>query len=286
MTLSIKDFETKAKPDWCPGCGNFGIQAAVKQALVNLGIEPHKTAIVTGIGCGSKLAHWVDVYGLHTLHGRSLPPAAAVKLANPALTVIAASGDGDGYGIGMGHFIHTMRRNADIVYLVQDNGVYGLTKGQSAPTSPKGFKSPSTPFGVIEEPINPMALALIMGATYVARGYAGDVQHLTGLIEGAIRHKGFALIDIFQPCVTFNKINTYAYYAKNTYKLEDLKDYDARDFKAAMEKAMQTDKLPIGLFYKSDLPTYDEQDPARTNISAVDADISNIDISPLFGRYC
>ncbi len=285
MTLTVKDFDTCAKPDWCPGCGNFGIQAALKQALANLGIEPHKTVLVAGIGCGSKMAHWVDVYGLHTLHGRSLPPATAVKFANPELTVVVAGGDGDGYGIGMGHFIHTMRRNVDMTYLVQNNMVYGLTKGQTTPTSAKGFKTPSTPFGSIEEPLNPIALALAMGATYVARGFSGDVMHLTKLIEGAIKHKGFALIDIFQPCVTFNKINTYAYFMQNTYKLEDEKGYDAGDWEKAMAKARQTDKLPIGLFFKTERPTYEEQDPGRTGESLVDADISDIDVRPLMEKF-
>lgn len=282
---TIKDFDTCAKPDWCPGCGNFGIQTALKQALANLGIEPHKTVLVTGIGCGSKMAHWVDVYGLHTLHGRSLPPATGVKFANPDLTVVVAGGDGDGYGIGMGHFIHTMRRNVDMTYLVQDNMVYGLTKGQTTPTSAKGFKTPSTPFGSIEEPLNPIALALTMGATYVARGFAGDVIHLTKLIEGAISHKGFALIDIFQPCVTFNKINTYAFFMHNVYKLEDEKGYDAGDWNKAMVKARQTDKLPIGLFFKTERPTYEEQDPGRGAESLVDADISDIDVRPLMERF-
>lgn len=285
MTLTIKDFDTCTKPDWCPGCGNFGIQAALKQALVNLEIEPHNTVLVTGIGCGSKMAHWVDVYGLHALHGRSLPVATAVKFANPELTVVVAGGDGDGYGIGMGHFVHTMRRNVDMTYLVQNNMVYGLTKGQATPTSAKGFKTPSTPFGSIEEPLNPIALALATGATYVARGFSGDVIHLTKLIEGAIKHKGFAIIDIFQPCVTFNKINTYAFFMQNVYKLEDEKGYDARDWEKAMEKALQTDKLPIGLFYEAERPTYEEQDPGRTGGSLVNADISDIDIRPLMEKF-
>ncbi len=285
MTLTVKDFDTCAKPDWCPGCGNFGIQAALKQALVNLGIEPANTVLVSGIGCGSKIAHWVDVYGLHTLHGRALPPATAVKFSNPNLTVVATGGDGDGYGIGMGHFVHATRRNVDMAYLVQNNMVYGLTKGQATPTSAQGYKSPSTPFGVIEESLNPIALALVTGATYVARGSAGDVTHLTKLIEGAIQHKGFALVDIFQPCVTFNKINTYAFFNQNTYKLENEKNYDTGNLKMAIDKALQTDKLPIGLFYKTERPTYEEQDPGRTGHNPVEADITNIDIEPLMEKF-
>jgi 2-oxoglutarate/2-oxoacid ferredoxin oxidoreductase subunit beta len=285
MSLTLKDFDTIAKPDWCPGCGNFGIQAALKRALLNLGIAPENTVMVTGIGCGPKLTHWLDVYGLHTIHGRALPAATAVKLANPKLTVVAASGDGDGYGIGMGHFVHTMRRNVDITYLVQNNMVYGLTKGQATPTSSKGYKSPSTPFGIIEEPLNPIALALTMGATYIARGFSGDVLHLVGLIEGAIKHKGFAFIDIFQPCVTFNKINTYAYFKEHTYKLDDEIGYDPSNFKAAMDKALQTDKLPIGLFFKAERPTYEDMDPGLTSGNPVEADIQNIDIKPLMEAF-
>lgn len=279
MPLTVKDFDTVARPDWCPGCGDFGVQVAVKQALVNLQIEPHNIAIVTGIGCSGKLTHWVNTYGFHTLHGRLLPAATAVKFSNPKLTVIGDGGDGDGYGIGMGHFIHTIRRNVDMVYLVHNNMVYGLTKGQAAPTSMKGYKSPSTPHGVIEQPVNPIALALATGATFVARGSAGDAVHLTKLIEEGIRHKGFALIDIFQPCVTFNKVNTYVFFMKNTCKLENDPDYNPTDFSMAMEKALETEKLPIGIFYKADRPVYEEEDPAYTGVAAVDLDISDIDIT-------
>ncbi len=285
MPVELKDYNTVARPDWCPGCGDFGIQVAVKQALVNLQIEPHNVAIVAGIGCSSKLTHWVNTYGLHGLHGRSLPPAVAVKFANPKLTVIADGGDGDGYGIGMGHLIHTIRRNVDMTYLVHNNMVYGLTKGQAAPTSMKGYKSPSTPFGVVEEPVNPMALALSAGATFVARASAGDAPHLIKIIEAAIKHKGFALIDIFQPCVTFNKINTYAFFMQNCYKLETDPAFDKSNFGMAMEKAMQKDKLPIGIFYQAERPTYEEEDPGQTGVAAVDLDISNIDIEPAMARY-
>ncbi len=285
MTLTAKNFDTVARPDWCPGCGDFSIQVAVKQALANLQIEPHNVAIVAGIGCGSKLTHWVNTYGLHSLHGRTLPPATAIKFVNPNLTVIADGGDGDGYGIGMGHFIHTIRRNVDITYLVHNNMVYGLTKGQAAPTSMKGYKSPSTPFGVIEQPVNPIALALTAGATFVARGSAGDAIHLTKIIEAAIQHKGFALVDIFQPCVTFNKINTYAFFMQHCYKLDTAEGYDVTNFGMAMEKAMQQDKLPIGVFYKVERPTYEEEDPGHTSIAAVDVDIMNIDITKPMERY-
>ena len=242
-------------------------------------------AVIAGIGCSGKLTHWVNTYGLHSLHGRTLPPASAVKFVNPKLTVIADGGDGDGYGIGMGHFIHTMRRNIDITYLVHNNMVYGLTKGQAAPTSMKGYKSPSTPFGVIEQPVNPIALALTAGATFVARGSAGDAIHLTKLIEEGIKHKGFSLIDIFQPCVTFNKINTYAFFMQHCYKLENDPNYDPTNFQMAMTKALETEKLPIGIFYKTERPTYEDEDPGHSDIAAVDLDISNIDITKPMERF-
>ncbi len=281
----MKDFDTVAKPDWCPGCGDFGIQVALKMALAAVGVEPHNVAIVAGIGCSGKLTHWVNTYGLHSLHGRSLPPAAAVKFVNPKLTVIADGGDGDGYGIGMGHFIHTVRRNVDMTYMVHNNMVYGLTKGQAAPTSMKGYKSPSTPFGVIEQPVNPIALALTAGATFVARGSAGDAIHLAKILEAAIRHKGFALVDIFQPCVTFNKINTYAFFMQNCYKLDDDANFDKSDFDQAMKKAFETEKLPIGIFYQTERPTYEDEDPGQTTVPAVELDIENIDISKVMERY-
>ena len=291
MPLTVKDFDTVARPDWCPGCGDFGIQVALKQALVNLQIEPYNVAIVSGIGCSGKIAHWVNVYGLHSLHGRLLPVATGVKFANPKLTVIGDGGDGDGYGIGMGHFIHTMRRNIDMTYMVHNNMVYGLTKGQAAPTSMKGYKSPSTPFGVIEEPVNPIALALTSGASFVARGSAHDAPHLTKILEAAIKHKGFSLVDIFQPCVTFNKIQTYAYYVQRCYKLESDANFDKSNWKMAMDKAMETEKLPIGIFYQQDnRPTYEDEDPGQVHeagaqVAAVDLDISNIDIKPAMQRF-
>ena len=285
MTSTSINYDTVAKPDWCPGCGNFGIQMAIKQALKNLDVEPHNVAMVSGIGCGSKMPHWIDAYGLHTLHGRAVPPASGVKLANPKLTVIINAGDGDAYGIGANHFLHTLRRNIDMTYIVHNNMVYGLTKGQTTPTSVKGYKSLSTPFGAIEEPLNPIAFALAMGATFVARGYAGDAPHLTKLIEEAVKHKGFSLIDTFQPCVTFNKINTYAFFAQNVYKLEADPSYDKSNWNLAMEKARETEKLPIGIFYQADKPTYEEQEPGMTDVSAAELPINNIDITKAMEKY-
>ncbi len=286
MPVELKDFHTVARPDWCPGCGDFGIQVAVKQALTNLQIEPHKVAYVSDIGCSGKIVHWVNVYGLHSLHGRAVPVASGVKMANRDLTVLVDAGDGGGYGIGVGHLVHALRRNIDMTYLIHDNMVYGLTKGQMTPTSCKGYKSPSSPFGAIEESLNPMAMALSLGATFVARGSAGDAVHLTRILEEAIKHKGFALVDIFQPCVTFNKINTYAYFLQNTYNLDKLEGYDRHNFQMAMEKALEVGKYPVGILYQSERPTYEEQDPGRAHVAAVNLDIDEVDISALMGKYC
>jgi len=283
----LKDLETKAVPNWCPGCGNFGIQNAIKKAIVNLNLEPHNVCIVTGIGCGSKITFWINTYGFNSIHGRSLPVASAVKLANPELTVIVVGGDGDGYGIGMGHFVHAMRRNIDITYIVDNNQIYGLTKGQTSPTSEKGTKTKSTPFGVIEKPVNPLSLALSADATYVSRGYAGELEHLTKLIENGINHKGFALIDTFQPCVTFNKVNTYEFFQKRVSKLEEDSSYDPTNKLKAFEKCnSDTDEyLPIGLFYKEDRKTYSEEETGLEKGPIVKHDISNIDITPLMEKF-
>ncbi len=285
--MKIQDLETKDRSNWCPGCGNFGIQAAVKQALVNLELAPESVVISTGIGCGSKINQWIETYGFAGLHGRSLPVAMGVKLANHDLTVIDAGGDGDGYGIGTAHFIHAMRRNLDVVYLVENNQVYGLTLGQTSPTSEKGAKGPSTPKGVIEPPVNPLRLALSSDCTFVARGFSGDIPHLTKLIEEGVKHKGFALIDIFQPCVTFNKINTYAYFRQRVYKLEDEKNYNSSDINMAFDKAGEWgDKIPIGLFYKTERPTYEDEDVGlKSGIARAKADIDDIDVGEIMESF-
>ena len=275
----LKDLETRDRSNWCPGCGNFGIQAAIKQAIVNVGVDPWNVMISTGIGCGSKINQWIETYGFAGLHGRSLPVAMGAKLSNHALTVIDVGGDGDGYGIGMGHFINNMRRNFDMTYIVEDNQVYGLTLGQTSPTSDKGAKGPSTPFGIIEDPVNPIKLALAGDCTFVARGFAGDIPHLTSLIEAGIKHRGFALIDVFQPCVTFNKVNTYAYFRNKVYKLEEA-GHDFTDLGKAFEKAGETEKLPIGIFYKVDKPTYEDNDVGlKDGVPRAHVDISNIDVA-------
>jgi 2-oxoglutarate ferredoxin oxidoreductase subunit beta len=259
---TTKDFKHRIHPDWCPGCGDFSVLAALQTALGELNLPPHKVAVVSGIGCSSNLPGYINAYGMHTLHGRSLPVATGLKMSNHELTVIATGGDGDGYGIGGNHFMHTARRNLDITYLVMDNQIYGLTTGQTSPTSVKGMKTKSTPYGNVENPIMPVPLAMIAGATYVARGFSAKQKHLVELIKGAILHKGFSLVDIFSPCVTFNKENTYPWFNKRVKLLEDLK-HDPTDFHAAMEQGYKWgDEIPIGLFWKrDDLPTLEQCEP-------------------------
>jgi 2-oxoglutarate ferredoxin oxidoreductase subunit beta len=286
--VTIEELGVKDKPQWCPGCGNFGLLAALKGAVSELGIKPHETVIVSGIGCSGKTSHYLDTYGFEGLHGRTLPVASAVKLANTSLTVIAEGGDGDGYGIGVQHFVHIMRRNYDLTYLVHNNQIYGLTTGQASPTTQLGMKTKTTPYGVIETPFNPIAYALLGGATYVARGFVGDIPHLKELIKGAIAHKGFALVDIFQPCVTFNKLNTYDFFRQRVYKLEEAK-HDFKNKDLAFEKAqedLKTDykKVPIGLFYKDEKPTYEEQLPQLKGMPLAKRDIAKIDLSAAYAE--
>ncbi len=275
--FNANDFSTKEVPTWCAACGEFGILSALKSALAELGIPQHQTLVVSGIGCGSKTPHYINAYGFEGLHGRGLPVATGAKLANPELNVIAVGGDGDTYGIGCNHLVHTMRRNFDITMLVQDNAIYGLTKGQYSPTSEKGFKSVSSPFGALEEPLNPIKLALAMGATYVARGYALDVNHLKNLIADGIRHKGFALIDVLMPCVTYNKVNTMAWYTQRIYKLDD--SHDTASMQKAVERADEWgERIPTGLFYRADKPCYEDFVPRAKQMQ-------NIDLEPMLARY-
>src|SRR6202158_3068451 len=256
--VAMADLKGKVDPDWCPGCGDFGVLAAVQKALVELQIPNHNVVTISGIGCSSNFPGFIDTYGMHTLHGRSLPVASGMKLANHAITVLVTGGDGDGFGIGAGHFVHTMRRNLDLTYIVMDNQIYGLTTGQTSPTTMKEHRTKSTPNGNVEFPINPIALALVSGASFVARAFSGEPNHMADLISAGIQHKGFALIDVFSPCVTYNKVNTYAYFKKRCYKLEDEKGYDSASVGAAMERSHEWgDRIPIGLFFKDEQPTYE-----------------------------
>jgi 2-oxoglutarate ferredoxin oxidoreductase subunit beta len=259
----LKDFKAEVPPDWCPGCGDFGVLNALQRACAELEIQPHELMVVSGIGCSSNLPGFFRSFGMHSLHGRALPFATGAKLANHAMTVIATGGDGDGYGIGLNHFIQAMRRNINLTYIVMNNEIYGLTTGQVSPTSETGMKTKTTPHGNLEGMLNPLALALAAGCGYIARGFSGDVKHLVKLYQDGIQFPGFALIDVFSPCVTFNKQNTYSWFRERVYRLED-KGHDSTDFHAAMDRALEWgEKIPIGLLYRNPnpAPPLEAQDP-------------------------
>jgi 2-oxoglutarate ferredoxin oxidoreductase subunit beta len=242
---------------WCPGCGDYGILNVLKSALAELNIPPENLVMVSGIGQAAKIPHYFRTHFFNGLHGRALPPAVAVKAANPSMTVIAESGDGDMYGEGGNHFIHTIRRNPDITNIVHNNMVYGLTKGQASPTSQLGFKTPVQVAGVFLEPFNPLAVAIALDAGFVARAFVGDAEQTKEIFKKAITHKGYALVDVFQPCVTFNKLNTWQWFKEHTYYLED--SFDPHDRVAAFKRAVETDKLPLGIFYIGpDRSTFEE----------------------------
>ena len=283
--VTLNDLKTMGQPNWCPGCGNFPIWHALKSAIVEMNLDPHNVVIFSGIGCSSKMPHWINTYGFHSIHGRPLPVATGARLANNNLTVIAVGGDGDGYGIGIGHFIHAMRRNINITYIVTNNQVYGLTTGQTSPTSDKGFATKSTPTGVIEIPINPIALAVTTGSTYISRGFSKEMKHLTKLIVEGVNHEGFALIDVLQPCVTFNRKNTYDWFSERVYKLEET-DHDVTDKQAAFLKSLEfNNHIPIGLFYKEIKPTYENELPQIKDRSLIKHRIEDIDIRALMDEF-
>lgn len=279
--LEPSDFNTHIRPTWCTGCGNFGIWNAIKKALVSLKLKPHEILIVFGIGCSGNGTNFLRVNAFHALHGMALPAATGAKLANHKLNVIIMAGDGDSVGIGGNHFIHTCRRNLNVTHIMHDNRVYGLTTGQTSPTSDKGFKTKSTPSGVLEEPVNPVLLALSSGATFVARGFSLEINHLTDIMVKAILHRGFSFIDVLQPCVTFNKQNTYEFYKQRVYKLDEQKDYDNSSLHDALMKSLEKDKIPIGIFYQIQKPTYEDGLMQIKKEALVDQDINNIDISSL-----
>jgi 2-oxoglutarate/2-oxoacid ferredoxin oxidoreductase subunit beta len=256
---TFKDFRNNVKPNWCPGCGDFSVQAAIQRAAANVGLDPEGLAVVSGIGCSGRISGYINSYGFHGIHGRSLPIAQGLKMANKDLTVIASGGDGDGFAIGMGHTIHAIRRNVDVTYIVMDNQIYGLTKGQTSPRSASGFKTKSTPEGSIEPAIAPMEMALTAGATFVAQSFSSDLKELTALIEAGINHKGFSIINVFSPCVTYNKINTYDWFKENLTKLSDVEGYDSSSREEAMNMLMKKDGLVTGLIYQNkEQPSYQE----------------------------
>jgi len=314
MALKLADFRTDVHNDWCAGCGDFGIVNAIQMALAEMGVQRDKTVMFSGIGCSGKTSHFINTYGVHTLHGRVLTFAQGAKIANPEMTVIAVGGDGDGLGIGAGHFVAAGRRNVDMTYIIFDNGVYGLTKGQASPTLRLGEQTKSLPSPNTNYNVNPIGLAVASGFTFVARGYSYDVRHLKDLIIQAVKHKGLSFLDVLQPCPTYNDINTRDWYAgtdfvdeaqkrhSRIYKLEE-KGFDPvvhYDSEAEInEKLSQSlikslewgNKIPIGIFYKNDtispyntrlqdkIPNYLDNSPAKQNISK--NGYSNTDISKI-----
>ena len=261
VALTVDDFKGKVDPDWCKGCGDFGVLNSLRRTCVELGLQPHEMLVVSGIGCSSNFPGYFNAYGMHTLHGRSLAVATGAKLANHELTVIVTGGDGDGFGIGGNHFTHTARRNVDLTYIVMDNQIYGLTTGQVSPTSALEMKTKSTPFGSVERPFNPITSAIMNGATFVARGFSGDIKQLTWLMAQAIQHKGFALVSVFSPCVTFNLDNDFPFFKPRVRRLQD-EEHDTGDWKAACEKALVWgDTIYTGLFLQIDEPTLEAQEP-------------------------
>lgn len=261
---TAKDFQGDVSPDWCTGCGDYGVLRALQNAYAKLGRGNHDYLTVSGIGCSSNLPGYIQTYGMHTLHGRALAVATGAKLANHEMSVVVTGGDGDGYGIGGNHFVHTMRKNIDLLYIVMNNQIYGLTIGQASPTSMLDMKTKSTPFGNIEAPLNPIAMAIVTGATYVARGFSGNPRQLAELMYNGIQHKGFALVDVFSPCVTFNLDNTFDFFKP---RVKELENHDPSDKSAALEQAVKWgDEIPIGLFYQdTSRPALDEMEPVLEN---------------------
>ena len=277
----MKDLDTSHKNTWCPGCGNFGILSAFKGALAELNLEREQVVVVSGIGCHGKIADYVNVNTFHGIHGRVLPVATGVKLANPNLAVFGFSGDADCYDEGWDHFCHAVRRNIDVTLIVHNNMILGLTTGQTTATSQVGFRSKSTPFGSTVPPLNPIAHALVSNGSFVARGFAGDPKHLQRLIVEAVKHKGFNYIDVFQPCVTFNYLNTYDWFRQRIYKLED-SGHDVTDRQKALEKSFEWgERIPIGIFYKDERSTFRDnlphvKDKSLAKMPSEDVDISRI----------
>lgn len=263
----LEDFNG-LQPAWCPGCGNYTILKAFKSAMVELGLEPHQITIVSGIGQAGKFPHYTRCNTFNGLHGRTLPVATGIRLANHEMLVIAVTGDGDCYGEGGNHLIHAIRRNINVKLFVHNNQIYGLTKGQPSPTTTEGVVTKNQPFGVMSEQLNPIALAISLDCSFVARGFAGDIEHLKFLMKSAIQHKGFALLDILQPCITFNKVNTFDWYRQRVYHIES--DYNPEDKLGAFKKSLEwDDKIPIGIIYKNNRQTLEDKIPVIKNSTLV-----------------
>lgn len=268
-----KDFQGE-RATWCPGCGDFAVLASLQSALAELGYEPHQVCVVSGIGCSGKISQHLSCYGFHVLHGRAVPVATGVKLANHDLCVIAAGGDGDGYGIGLSHSLHAMRRNIDITYIVMDNNIYGLTTGQLSPTSQKGFKSKTSPQGSAEHPIRPLELALGAGCSFVAQAFSGQPKELTQMYNAAIQHRGFSLVNVFSPCVTFNKLNTYEFFREHLRPVEEMPGYDPADALAAMRLVRETDSMITGIVFQEERPPFHEAMVGRSETPTAHLDLT------------
>jgi 2-oxoglutarate ferredoxin oxidoreductase subunit beta len=283
--MDIQDFKSQ-EPAWCPGCGDYGILNALKKALVQLNKKPAEILLVSGIGQAAKLPHYLRGHVFNGLHGRALPAATGAKIANHALTVIAVGGDGDMYGEGGNHFLHAIRRNLDMTVLVHDNRIYGLTKGQASPTTDRGVITKVQPQGVINYPLNPVALAISQHCSFVARSFSGAIEHLTATLKAAIEHPGFSYIDVLQPCVSFNKINTFAWYKERVYDLAEEKTYNPQDYHQALDKAEEWGaRIPIGIIYKNIRPTYEAQCPVLKTTPLVNQPLELDKISALI-RNC
>ena len=255
--LTIDEYKSGEKPTWCPGCGDFGVLNAVYNALLAKGYNSKDVVCISGIGCSSRLPYFMSTYGFHSIHGRAMPIATGIKVGNPELKVLAFGGDGDAFAIGAGHFVHAVRRNLDLTYVIMDNAIYGLTKGQTSPTSMVGFQTKTTPSGSNDRPLNPLMLAITAGATFVARAFSGKPKELADLIVKGIDHKGFAVIDVFSPCPTFNKVNTFKAYREEVASVPA--NHDPSDKVAALGLANSEHPLYTGVIYEdTGVPTYEE----------------------------
>lgn len=269
----IKKFQNDITPTWCPGCGDFSVLRSVQSAASELGIKNHNLATISGIGCSGRISGYLKAYGFHGIHGRSLPIAQGIKITNPELTVIAMGGDGDGFAIGTNHTIHAIKRNIDMTYIVLNNQIYGLTKGHTSPVSQKDFVTKSTPFGHVEDPLKPGFLALASGATFVAQGFSAFQDQLVDIIIKAVKHKGFSFINVFSPCVTFNKTNTYQWFREKLVNIDDLDNYDSNDFNRAVNKYLETGGLFTGILYKGKNSEYQERLHIQKTPQIVDTDL-------------
>ena len=284
--MNIEDYKSEDPIAWCPGCGDFGILLAVKKALVQLNKQPNQVLLVSGIGQAAKLPHYIKTNCFNGLHGRALPAAAGAKIANRELTVIVTTGDGDCYGEGGNHFIHNIRRNLDITVIVHNNQVYGLTKGQASPTTEQGVRTRVQPEGVILEPFQALAVAIATGCGFVARGFSAQQDHLANLITEGVKHRGFSLIEVLQPCPTYNKLNTLAWYSQRVYKLNDDPKYDQTDKSAALSKALERgERIPLGIIYRKESPSYEDKSNLERLPPLVDLPVEDIDVTPLLNDF-